>query len=154
MDQLLGAGQMNLNWKSRILNPLKGEKWYEFFLIGLEEACKKGEFWSYNTFLRGIGNKQNFWKMNPCLVPRKFFLINIIARGFAIGDFNKRGCNPYNTEGTRYESWESDKDVFRIGNRSQLIHRRNRAGVKFDDWCSHWIEELRDKWIHQIDCFN
>ena len=29
-----------------------------------------------------------------------FFLINIIARGFAIGDFNKRGCNSYHTEGT------------------------------------------------------
>ena len=82
----MGAGQMNSNWKSRILNPLKGE-------------C-----WSYNTFLRGIGNKQNFRKMNPVRFQDSFFLINIIARGFAIGDFNKRGCNPYNTEGTRYES--------------------------------------------------
>ena len=51
----MGAGQMNSNWKSRILNPLKGE-------------C-----WSYNTFLRGIGNKQNFRKINPRLVPRWFF---------------------------------------------------------------------------------
>ena len=82
----MGAGQMNSNWKSMILNPLK-------------EEC-----WSYNTFLRGIGNKQNFRKNELFQIPRKFFLINIIARGFAIGDFNKRGCNPYNTEGTRCES--------------------------------------------------
>jgi hypothetical protein len=66
----MGAGQMNSNWKSIILNPLKGEKSYEFFLIGLEEACKKEECWKYKTFLRGIGNKQNFRNMNPRLVPR------------------------------------------------------------------------------------
>ena len=48
----MGAGQMNSNWKSRILNPLKGE------------CC------SYKTFLRGIGNKQKFRKINPRLVPR------------------------------------------------------------------------------------
>ena len=32
----MGAGLMNSNWKSKILNPLKGE-------------C-----WLYNTFLKGI----------------------------------------------------------------------------------------------------
>ena len=38
--------------------------------------------------------------MNPVWFQDSFFLINIFARGFAIGDFNKRGCNPYHTEGT------------------------------------------------------
>ena len=38
----MGAGQMNSNWRSKILNPLKGEKWYDFFLMKdeLEENLK------------------------------------------------------------------------------------------------------------------